>query len=174
MDSITIKKASLSSGMGLNVIYTQKEKDGTITEITRSCSSPVHEDMTKQFDKLNIYLGVISEFIPHDDIENIENPKHDLLETFKVKEFEIVDSDSGVKISGSHRLSTGKKLSLKTPAIKWNDKKPYWFSSDLATVIEGCKHEIIQYLFHGKRAPELQQEFEFGEDNPTPDAVADE
>lgn len=165
----TIKKASLSGGLGLKVCYTQPEKDGSISKFDRECSSPVHEDLTKAFAKLNIHLGVISEIIPEAEIDDIEVPCHELLDSFHVQEFEITEHDSGVKLAGGRELSTGKHLSLKTPAVKWGAKKPYRFAGDLAACIETCKDEILQYLFKGKRAPEAQQEIEFPESNKAPD-----
>lgn len=161
----TIKKAQLTSGLGLKVSYTQPEKDGSISKFDRECSSPVHEDLTNAFEKLNVHLGTISEIMPEGEIDDIENPSHELLDSFHIQEFEITEHDTGVKLAGSRTLSTGKHLSLKTPAVKWGAKKPYLFAGNLAECIEACKHEILQYLFKGKRAPDAQQEIPFPGEN---------
>ncbi len=107
--------------------------------------------------KFNIHLGLISEFIKPDEVADIDRPEHELLDSFRVKEFEIDGDDAGVKIAGTRKLSTGKKLAIKTPAVKWADKKPYEYSGPLAEIVERVKLEVSAYLFQGKHAPESSQ-----------------
>lgn len=175
MEPITIKKVSISSGFGLKVAYTQKEADGSLTSINRDCSSPVHDDMTDAFDKLSVHLGCISDFIDPDDINNIEKPKHAMLNDFKVRGIDIEDDDTGVRLEGTKKLKSGKKLSLKTPTVKWGDKKPYDYAGNLSEIVESIKYEVDQYLFHAKHAPDQQLKLfdengnpEIGDENEMP------
>jgi len=153
-----ILAATLSPGLGLKATYRLKKKDGTNTSLDENCPAPIHNDLRKAFKRLNVHLAVISEIIPHDEIKNIEKPKHGLLDSFSCTSFELLDKQTGVKLVGERKLSTGKHLGLKTPPTKWNDKKhKYAFLSDLTDALEEIKAEIIQYLFHGKKAPDVQQ-----------------
>jgi len=161
MENITIKKATLSSGLGLKVVFSQREKDGSYSDISKDCSAPVHDDLQFTFSKFAVHLGLISEFIKSEEISNIDQPQHELLDSFNVKEFEIEGDNAGVKLGGTRKLSTNKRLAIKTPAVKWNDKKPYEHSGPLAEIVERAKKEVVDYLFNGKHAPEPQMDMDF-------------
>lgn len=158
MSTITIKKATITAGQGLNLVFVKRETDGSITDSKSDFSAPVHTDLKAAFRKFDVHLGVLSEYIKSDDVADIDKPEHALLEFFKVGTIEFEGEDTGVKISGTRELSTGKSMPCLPPLVKWGEKekKAYAYESILAELTEQVKHEITAYM-GGKHAPEQQQ-----------------
>jgi hypothetical protein len=163
MSNLTIKKATLTSGHGLSLELSEKQKDGSYVDSKSEYSAAVHNDLKESFRRMGVHLALASEYVTSDDIEDIDKPDEDLVKPFTVNSITFLPDDSGVKISGSVELSTEKKMSLSPPAIKWEDDPGYEYSSELAEIAELCKQEIQAYL-KGKHAPEPQQELPFVED----------
>lgn len=157
MSTITIRKASITAGQGLNLVFVKRETDGSITDSKSDYSAPVHSDLKAAFRKFDIHLGLLAEYIKSEEVVDIDKPEHSLLESFKVGTIEFDGEDAGVKISGTRELSTGKSMPCLPPLVKWGEKekRAYTHESVLAELTEQVKHEITAYL-GGKHAPELQ------------------
>jgi hypothetical protein len=52
-------------------------------------------------------------------------------------------------------------VNLNTPFTKYESTE-YPFTTDLGADVQACIYEVEQYLFEGKRAPEVQLEMDFG------------
>lgn len=159
MSHTKIKKVQLVPGGALKIEYSIREKDGTYSGIVKDCGAPAHEDLLDAFNRCNVHLAIISEYIPADGIEDIEAPQHELLEHFKVKQISISGDDEGISLAGTRKLRKG-SLSIATPIIKWGDKKPYEYEGELSEAVEQLKAETLLYL-DGKKAPDAQVALEF-------------
>jgi len=162
MSNITIKKATLTSGYGLSLELSQKQKDGTFVDSKSDYSAAVHPDLKEAFRRLNIHLGMVSEYLTSQNVKDIDRPDTDLIDKFPVNSIMFLPDEQGIKISGSVVLSTEKKMSLAPPAVKWDDDPSYGYSSELAEIAELLMTELQAYL-SGKHAPEPQQELPFEE-----------
>lgn len=160
MQNVKIKEVKLVSGRGLNVSYTERAGDGSTEDVSRKCSSPVHDDLLDAFKSLAPHLGIIAEYIKPGKKFDIENPEDDLIDNFRVSSITIEDETTGVSMSGSFKLSTGKTLSISLPTIKFSEKKPYAYAANLAEIVEIIKTETEAYL-NGKHAPDNQTKLEF-------------
>ncbi|RPE05519.1 hypothetical protein EGT74_24350 [Chitinophaga lutea] len=170
MEKIKIKKVALVTGGALKVEYTIREKDGTYSGVTKDCGAPAHDDLIDAFRRMDIHLAIISEYLPADQVDDIESADLDMIrELFRVKQVSISGDDEGVSIAGSRKLSKG-SLSLASPTIKWGDKKPYLFEGDLAEAVEQLKSETLLYL-DGKKAPDAQTAIDFPDEVATEEAI---
>ncbi|SEV88564.1 hypothetical protein SAMN05428988_0120 [Chitinophaga sp. YR573] len=159
---ITIKDAAITSGHGLRLVYVKREKDGSFTDSKSSFSAAVHNDLELAFAKLFPHLAISVEYYIPKEGEDIEKMQYDFFDYFKVSTVSFLSEDTGVVISGSRRLSTGKSIPVTSPPIKWEESedKGYPYVSELAELIEQIKTEINAYLA-GKHAPEVQQQLAF-------------
>lgn len=162
-NTITIKKATLTSGHGLSVEMSERQKDGTYIESKSDYSAPVHSDLKLAFRRMNVHLGLSSEHLKQDEVNSVDSPSEDIVNKYPVNSITFLPDESGVKISGSVELTTEKKMSLTPPAIKWGDEDGYGYASELGEITSLVYTEIEAYLA-GKHAPEPQQELPFGED----------
>lgn len=162
-NTITIEKANLTSGHGLYVEKSERQKDGTYIESKSSYSAPVHNDLKLAFRRMNVHLGLSSEHLKQDEVNDVDSPSEDIINKYVVNSIIFLPDESGVKISGSVELTTEKKMSLTPPAIKWGDEDGYGYASELGEITSLVYTEIEAYLA-GKHAPEPQQELPFGED----------
>lgn len=162
-NTITIKKATLTSGSGLSLELSERQKDGTYIDSKSDYSAPVHSDLKLAFRRMNIHLGLASEHLKQDQINDIDRPDDETVEKYPVNSITFLPDDSGVKISGSVELTTEKKMALSPPSIKWDDEDGYGYSSELGEITTLVKSEIEAYLA-GKHAPDAQQELPFGTD----------
>lgn len=122
--NITIKKVILSKGYGVKIEFTEREKDDSFTVNVKDCSAPAHQDLRDAFNRLNVHLGINAQYIDADDIKDIEDPEHELLGAFTVKEMTVNGDWEGVTLGGKIKLKTGKSMGLKPPAVMWEDKNP--------------------------------------------------
>lgn len=159
-NNITIKKATLTSGEGLSLELSQKQKDGSYVDSKSDYSAAVHPDLKEAFRRLNIHLGLVSEYISSNQVEDIDHPEAELVEKFQVNSVTFLPDEQGIKISGTVSLSDERKMSLAPPSVKWDADPAYGYSSELAEISELLMTEIQGYLA-GKHAPEPQQELPF-------------
>jgi hypothetical protein len=162
---VEIKKAKIKDDLFLEVEYSEEVKDGT-NQVKKSCTAPVHDDLKVAFRKLDDHLCKMS--------EQYNSQGH--VDTFDVncKGFIMTGTgdSEGVMLIGYRGLSNGKYLNLNSPSYKWSDE--YEYISELAEIIEECKHEVMLYLFEGKHQPDAQQELPFGEESESEENHADE
>lgn len=161
-NNITVRKAALTAGNGLSLEMSERQKDGTYVDSKSDYSAAVHPDLKEAFRRLNIHLALVSEYISSDSVEDIDRPEPALLDKYNVNSISYLPDDAGVKISGTVELTSGKKMSLSPPTVKWDDDPAYGYSSELAEITNLVMAEIKSYL-GGKHAPEPQQELPFTE-----------
>lgn len=169
MSDITIKKAKLTSGNGLSLELSERQKDNSYVDSKSEYSASVHHDLKESFRRLGVHLGLLSEYLDDDDVPDIDRPDTEIIKPFTVNSITFLPDDSGVSISGSIELSTGKRMSISPPAVKWDDEDGYAYSSELGEIAELAKSEIESYL-KGKHAPEPQQQLPFGDGADAEDA----
>jgi hypothetical protein len=164
MNDVKIKKAKVKEDLFLEVEYSEDLPGHSKKDTKLSCTVPVHEDLKNAFDKLHVHMAILCDEVKapkKKDFAASEFPD------FKVRGFSIGGNDdhTGVTISGSKDGLYG-LVNLNTPFTKYESSE-YPFLSELAEDIQVCEHEVIQYLFEGKRAPEKQIEIDFeGEEQP--------
>lgn len=156
---ITIKKAKIKDAMFLEAEYTE-ELTGHGSKTTKlSCTVPVHQDLKNAFYKLHTHLAILCDGIEAPD----ETVRLDTLEIpgFGVRSFTTGGSDDseGVVISGFKEGNFG-LINLNTPFVRY-DNEDYPFRHELSEAIEMCIYEVKEYLFNGKKAPDVQLEFDF-------------
>lgn len=169
-----IKKAKIKDDLFLEVEFTENLPGHSKNDTRLASTVPVHDDLKICFQKLHKHLAILCDEVgspKKKDFEDAEFP------AFFVRGFSISgnDENEGVTISGYKEGKYG-DVNLNTPFTKWNESE-YSFVNELSLDIEAALHEVDQYLFHGKRAPEKQMEIgfpegdEFVEDNSasTPD-----
>jgi len=161
MEKVKIKKAKIKDSMFLEVEYTEQLPGHNKKDRKESSTVPVHEDMKHAFEQLHVHLAILCDEVKtpkRGDLEGISYPE------FSVGGFTIGGSgeNEGVTISGSKEGKYG-TVNLNTPFTKY-EASDYPFISELAACIESCVYEVEQYLFDGKRAPEVQMEL-FPEDD---------
>lgn len=169
MSKIHITKAKVLNEK-VEVEYYQVEKDLSKTETSQVHNSPPHDDLTTVFDGLAVHAALANEFIPSEEIGDIEAPDHEGLQKFKVKGFSIIgdEEDQSVIISAMKELSNGKMFGFNTVKIRLADTsdKAYQFAEQLGKVVKDCMNEVREYL-NGKHGPKKQTEIDFpaGEEN---------
>lgn len=148
-----IKKAKIKDDLFLEVEFTENLPGHSKNDTKLTSTVPVHEDLKSSFEKLHKHLAILC--------DEVGAPKKGQFETatfpdFFVRGFSVSGSDEneGVTISGYKEGKFG-PVNLNTPFTKWEDSE-YPFTSELGADIEAALHEVDQYLFHGKRAPEKQ------------------
>lgn len=169
MSKIHITKAKVLNEK-VEVEYYQVEKDLSKTETSQVHNSPPHDDLTTVFDGLAVHAALANEFIPSEEIGDIEVPDHEGLQKFKVKGFSIIgeEPDQSVIISAMKELSNGKMFGFNTVKIRLADTSDgaYQFAEQLQKVVKDCMNEVREYL-NGKHGPKKQTEIDFpaGEEN---------
>lgn len=158
--TITIKKAVLTSGHGLSLEMSERQKDGTYIDSKSEYSAPVHSDLKLAFRRMNVHLGLSSEHLKQDEINDVDRPNDEIVDKYPVNSITFLPDESGVKISGSVELTTEKKMPLSPPAIKWSDEDGYRYASELGEITALVMTEIEAYLA-GKHAPDAQPELPF-------------
>lgn len=167
--NISIKKASIKSGMFLSYSYDLTEKDVT-NNINTSSDAPVHDDLKIAFRNLIPLFCHICEEISNDELvkdalvnpeihlqvdEDNEEGKYPFLK-YNVTGFTIggKDENEGVTITGYKLLDSGGIVNFNTPFRKF--ESDYVFASYLSSGIEVAKKEVFAYM-QGKQAPRQEQ-----------------
>lgn len=168
--NITVKKASIKSGIFLSYSYQVIIDDVTNTNNTSS-DAPIHNDLRNAFTNLIPFFAHICEEI--NDIElvtdAINNPELHLIkkedEDDEEKEYPFLKylvngftiggkgDTEGVTLSGNKRLDSGDIVNFNTPFMRFDSD--YIFSSDLYSAVEILKKEVFDYM-QGKQAPRSQ------------------
>ena len=165
-NNVKIKKAKIKDDLFLEVEYTEELAGHSKKDTKLSCTVPVHDDLKETFKKLEKHLAILCDEVTSNKKKEFEDTA---FEKFDVRGFSIGGSDEneGVTINGSKEGKYG-LVNLNTPFSKW-ENQDYPFSRDLANDVFAAIHEVEEYLFYGKRAPEkqLSMDFEGGEDGIT-------
>lgn len=142
--------------------YKFRTPDGAEHTVTGEKSDGlVHSDLTDAFKKLIPHLICICDQKEAAKIIKAGEIKEEIeYEDYIINGFSIdsTGEGEGVSISGEKMIGS-KLLKLTSPLTRWSDT--YQFSSELAEVIEYCKHEVQEYL-NGKYAVK-QTSMDFGE-----------
>ncbi len=168
--NITIKKASIRSGMFLNYEFEQRDVDVNNTIKTQS-DAPIHEDLAKAFRMLIPHFAFVAEEITEElatkaieDPETylfqlLENAPEPKLYNFHVHEFSVIDKKglNFVSISGSKTLTSKDVIYFSTPSIDLDSLTDYKFVNALANLVDTLRDEIKLYM-EGKQAPKRQLE----------------
>lgn len=170
--TIEITKAKINSVGYLEVEYKESVelKDGEVIKVegSKKCLYDPHQDLFNEFDKLKIHLARLCEQeLTMTGVNKEGDIEYDLTK-FKVTGYVIGGSGEheGVTLIGRKQLAGGKVLNLIAPFTKWESEHEdaYANAYELEQQIKKCGEEVILYL-GGKRAPQVQQELDFGEDN---------
>lgn len=116
-----------------------------------------HPDLVKCMNKLAVHAALIGEFIPYDEIGDIDNPDHPELKKFEVKGFSLSGkNEERFILTCSKTLIVG-NLGFNTPLRSFDDTSDnaYKYLSELKKLMEKCKDEIREYL-NGKHGEEEQ------------------
>jgi hypothetical protein len=167
--SVTIKKASIYSGLFLKYSYTMWVNDVKNTNSTSS-DAPIHNDLRVAFRNLIPFFAHICEEILDENLVRaaIEDPETHLqkneddpedtvypLLKYQVKGFTIDGKDGdAVTLIGEKWLASGDYVPFATPSIRFDSD--YKFSGDLNSAVELVKSEVFEYM-QGKQAPKQQQ-----------------
>lgn len=160
--SVKIKKAKIKEELFLEVEYSENLPGHNRKDTKLSSTVPIHEDLKTAFQALDKHLAILCDEVScptsRKKLDEIDVAK------FTSKGFSISSSgdDEGCVVFGAKVGAFG-IVNLVTPFTKHNGVDYKW-SSDLGGDIASCVYEVEQYLFHGKRAPEVQMEMQFDED----------
>lgn len=164
MQNVKIKKAKLKDELFLEGEYTEELPGHSKNDTKISSTVPVHQDLKDAMQKLHAHLAILCDV-------GVKAPKKKEFGTadypeFTVKGFSIGgnDENEGITISGYKEGVYG-LVNLNTPFTKYeNDTYP--FTEELNMDVEAVLHEVEQYLFHEKKAPEKQLSMEFEDEEP--------
>lgn len=157
-EGIRFKKATIKNDLFLYVEYTEELPGHSKNAIKNECTVPVHDDLKVAFQKLHKHLALLC------DEKETPTPKRKFATTefaeFTVSGFTVSGNEdsSGVTISGYKEGKYG-SVNLNTPFTKYAGGD-YPFLSELGQDIINCEYEVDQYLFKGKKAPEVQLSME--------------
>lgn len=157
MSDVKIKKAKIKDDLFLEVEYTEELEGHSKKDTKLSCTVPVHDDLKNAFKSLDMHMAILcDELSPKDVTKKIDD--------YTAKGFTVTgnDENEGITITGFKDGKYG-TVNLNTPNQKYESSE-YNGINDLAAVIEECLHEVNEYLFNGKRAPEKQLEMDFEEE----------
>lgn len=178
--TISIKQATLKGNLFIEVEYDEKLPNNITNTIKRKSTAPVHNDLIKAFEELNIHLAIICEEIDAPTDKKFKELKSSLqkyretedknlfgekvlekVATFSANHFKVsgTGENTGCVIGGNKQLTNFKNVGLLTPHTRYEDD--YKFGSELAEAISLIDYEIHQFILHGKQAPEAQQSIEF-------------
>lgn len=155
-----IKKAKITKGRTVEVVYVEHLDDKTEREHSVSCDQLYHNDLEAAFEKLRAHLVLICDQKEGVGITDLENIPEDQLSKIKVTSFTISGNDEseGVVIVGQKHIGD-KVLNLISPFTMYEDD--YKFAGELTIDIQACIYEVEQYLFEGKYAiKQLEMIFE--------------
>src|SRR5687767_4329709 len=110
MSDIKINRVKIVKGKTLEVGYIRKEKNGSTTKVPKEeHDAEIHKDLVNAFAGLNIHLGILAEFIPSADIEDLENVNAEVYEDFRVTSYSIGgdEDDEGIVLTGGKKLKSG-------------------------------------------------------------------
>lgn len=179
--TISIKEATLRGNLFIEVKYDEKLPNNITNSITRKSTAPVHNDLIKAFEELNVHLAIICEEIDAPTNKKFKELKSELQKyresdeknlfdekvlikcaTFSANHFKVsgTGENSGCVIGGNKQLTNFKNVGLVTPHTRYEDD--YMFGSELAEAIGLIDFEIHQFILNGKQAPEAQHSLEFG------------
>lgn len=164
MNSIKIKKAKIKSDLFLSVEFTESLEGHKSKETKLTCDVPIHQDMKDAFAMLNKHLALLCDEISYKG-KDLSNFNEENAAKFKVQGFTLVDSGEydGIMLSGSKEGKYG-SINLNTPIQNYGNSA-YEYMDDLSISSDACVYEVEQYLFNGKRAPDVQGELEFNQDD---------
>lgn len=173
MSNAKIKKAKIKDDLFLEVEYTEELPGHSKKDTKLSCTVPVHQDLKDSFQNLHKHLAVLCDQVKVKG-RSLEAFNHDSFGLFSVSGFTIRgnEDNEGVVISG-HRDGQYGNVNLNTPFTKYDDEE-YPFTSELAEQIEAAVYEVEQYLFEGKKAPDRQLAFDFGDEFEDAESVVEE
>lgn len=157
MSEVKIKKAKIKDDLFLEVEYTEELEGHSKKDTKLTCTVPVHDDLKSAFSSLDMHMAIIfDELSPKELTKKIGD--------YKARGFSISgnDDNEGVTITGYKEGKYG-TCNINTPTQKYETSE-YSGINNLAEVIEECLHEVNEYLFNGKRAPERQLEMDFTEE----------
>jgi hypothetical protein len=157
--SVKIRKAKIKDDLFLEGEYTEQLPGHSKKDSKFSCTVPIHDDLKFALIKLHTHLALLCDEVElkkTDDIDTVQ------FTDFGVRGFSVGgnDENEGVTISGWKEGKYG-TVNLNTPFTKFESDE-YPFLSELGADIQTAIHEVEQYLFEGKRAPEKQLEMDFG------------
>lgn len=155
MSDVKIKKAKIKDELFLEVEYVEQLPGHSKKDTKLNSTVPVHDDLKTAFQWLHKHLAILCDQVPVPNKKAFQQANYD---EYIVRGFAIggKEEDEGVTITGSKTGRFG-WITLNTPFVRFQDDD-YAYIKDLKTDIEAAKHEVDQYLFHEKRAPEQQLE----------------
>ena len=151
-----IRKAKITDKLFLHAAWDQEMPGHANKSFDLDSTVPVHQDLKDAFSKLNIHLGMMSDYIPWpknaQDLAAIEAPTD-----FYCRSFSIGGSGEaeGVTLSGSKDGYLG-NININTPFQRFVNTE-YRFMGELSAIIQECITEVEQYIFHGKKAATMEQ-----------------
>jgi hypothetical protein len=162
---MVIKKFKVKDDL-LEVTYTKKEKDGSITVVNETHEAKVHPDLLQAMDNLKVHFGLIIGLITVKQVKKIETPAPELLENIHVSGLTIkTGDDPGVIITGHYTTPWKKAAIMNTPFTRLAEAEEsgYKEAEDLQTKTDRAVEEVRLYLVDGKKADDPQQQLGFPE-----------
>jgi hypothetical protein len=161
-NNVKIKKEKIKDNLFLEVEYSEDLPGHSKKDTKLSCTVPVHDDLKASFQKLHKHLAILCDEVLTPKKKDFEAAE---FEGFDVRGFSIGGSDEneGITITGSKEGKYG-PVNLNTPFTKW-ESTDYPFTKELGNDIQAALHEVEEYLFNEKRAPEVQMSMDFEGDN---------
>jgi hypothetical protein len=138
-----------------------------------------HDDLRQAFKNLSIHLAIMTGYINPAQVKNIETPKAELSEDFRVTGFSYGkdEDDPGVTITGGRNLPNmnNKFIALNAPYVRYGeaDESAYKFVKDLEQKVQRCEVEVALYLSGEKRGEDPQGKL-FGENGQPKDGEDNE
>lgn len=169
--NMQLVKVKLGKKDTLIIDFERKEADGTTTEGQETRQSPIHKDLKIAFEKLCIHFALMVGFVDFKSVKDIENPKVELFEDFKVTQYSIGGTDEhGVTLTGYKTLGNGKAFNYNTPFYLFDqaEESRYKFMDSLQKAIHVIESEVYQYLDGSKVGENPQGQLNFEEKNEDP------
>lgn len=159
-EGIRFKKAMIVNDLFLSVQYDEELPGHSKNKLKNECTVPVHDDLKTAFARLHRHLALLCSMR---DLPVKKQFYKTTFEEFTVTGFTIGGNDdsTGVCVIGFVDGAYG-PVNLTTPLCKYTGED-YPFVNELSEDVIACEYEIDQYLFKGKKAPEVQLSMEMPE-----------
>jgi hypothetical protein len=144
--------------------YSYKDETGELVTVeNEKHKARFHNDLRTAFNNMAIHLAIMTGYVNPGQVKNIETPKPELSEDFKVSGFAYGkdEDDPGIIITGGRNLPTmnNSYIPLNTPYRRFNEaaESAYKFIKDVEAGAKRCEVEVELYLSGEKRGEDPQQ-----------------
>lgn len=165
---ISITKAKIVKGDGLEIHFIETEADNMKVPKWEKCPAIPHPDLNAAWEALAIHLAIMTGYVKPGDIKDLKKIKPEMVEGFKVTSFSLGGDEEkeGIVLSGHKILYNKKAVILNTPFTRFEeqDATRYQFMDELDEAIGDLRDEITKFMAGTKRGSAKPGELPFGGD----------